>query len=322
MIKEILEAIEYIKSVIETTATASVKAITQTVFGVRIQNEELSVKVANEKPLDVKGNLNVNNFPDHTKEWIELQRLLERLPELLKRLDKDQKVKVENLNEIKIPNKIEVTNPQKKVEVTNLDALYKAVLSVKEAVNKLPQEYPEVKIPETKIPPYPKFPEIKIPKAPEFPKEITVKDMQRLIKLAEKLTAGNAKDPIAVRLSDGKEFYEALTEVLTTSGGNSVPFTYRLGGRESGLLTPNREQVVSMVERYTNNDIDTPDQNTTYIGQENTDGEWLIQRIVLTGTINAFRYATIKNNSNKTTYTSAWTARLSLSYGTVSESLT
>lgn len=316
------ELLDFIKNTIETTATASVKAILQATHKVIIGNESLNVNIKNlPNPLPVKGDVTVKNLKDHTEDWIELQRVVEGIPALLKNLATPT-ARVSNLKDIKFPNKLEVSNPQRKVEVTNLDALYKALQSIKTAISELPKEFPETKIPPfPKLPEYPKFPEMKFPKMPEFPKEISVKDLQKLIKLAEKLTAGDPKEPIAVRLSDGKKFYEAITEFLTTGGGGQIPFTYYAGGRAEALITSKREQAVSMTERYTNNDVDIPNATTTYIGQEDVDSNWLVTRIVQSGNVNSFRYATIRNNATKTTYTGAWNARATLSYGKVSEAL-
>ena len=56
----------------------------------------------------------------------------------------------------------------------------------------------------------------------------------------------------------------------------------------------------------------------TYIGKEDANGEWFIQKIdQSSGT--SWRYATQKNNASTTTYTDGWTNRGSLTFGTYSQ---
>jgi hypothetical protein len=51
---------------------------------------------------------------------------------------------------------------------------------------------------------------------------------------------------------------------------------------------------------------------------ENQDGSWMINKIDETNMIN--EYATVVNNTSTTSYATAWTNRLSLTYGSYSES--
>lgn len=68
--------------------------------------------------------------------------------------------------------------------------------------------------------------------------------------------------------------------------------------------------------QYQVNDLDTV-STTTYIGKAKVDGTWLIERIVETGDDLAKDYANESNNATVTTYTAAWTDRLTLTYGEV-----
>lgn len=52
----------------------------------------------------------------------------------------------------------------------------------------------------------------------------------------------------------------------------------------------------------------------TYVGIENAHAEWIIKKLDETSGL-SIRYATVDNNGGYTTYSSAWTARASLSYG-------
>jgi len=62
---------------------------------------------------------------------------------------------------------------------------------------------------------------------------------------------------------------------------------------------------------------DREDGADTYIGMEDPDGSWFIQKITeSSGT--QIRYASIRNNASTTTYSDAWTNRASLTYDTYS----
>jgi hypothetical protein len=275
MIKEIKDALEYLKTVIETSTTAGVKAIAKSVFSVNISNED---------PIDV----NIKNLPADPDIWKELRELLQQIPE-------------------------------KKVAASELDNLRKSILDVKSSIDKLPREYPKIEFPKSQ--PISQLPKINFPDYPKFPEEISVKNLQHLVKAIENLMSRSATDPIAVRLSDGDKFYEAITEVIT-GGMNSYPYSSSTGSRNPALITKKREQIVSVVDRFSSNDIDSPSIDLTYIGQENVDGDWMVKKIVQSGSINSFRYATIKNNEDIETYADAWSDRVSLNYGTVGEVLT
>lgn len=69
-------------------------------------------------------------------------------------------------------------------------------------------------------------------------------------------------------------------------------------------------------QNYQTNDVDSV-SSTTYIGKAKLDGTWLIERIVETGDDLAKDYANQSNNVGTTTYTSAWSGRLTLVYGEV-----
>ena len=58
----------------------------------------------------------------------------------------------------------------------------------------------------------------------------------------------------------------------------------------------------------------------TYFGKSDSEGNWLIMKIDETsGTV--FSYAAIKNNSGVSTYSTAWTNRATITYGTYGEAL-
>lgn len=83
--------------------------------------------------------------------------------------------------------------------------------------------------------------------------------------------------------------------------------------------TNNAKKVVIVaketIEGFFTNDIDDySETNIMYIGKEKEDGTWLILKIDMnSGTV--IRGATETNNAAYTTYSDAWSNRLSLTYG-------
>lgn len=69
-------------------------------------------------------------------------------------------------------------------------------------------------------------------------------------------------------------------------------------------------------QNYQVNDVDSV-STTTYIGKAKLDGSWLIERIVESGDDLAKDYANLSNNGGTSTYTSAWSNRLTLTFGEI-----
>ena len=73
-------------------------------------------------------------------------------------------------------------------------------------------------------------------------------------------------------------------------------------------------------ENYITNNIDETLSTTTYIGKEDREGHWLIQKIDETsGTV--FTFASMKNNPDTYAYSNAWSQFATLSYGTYNEAI-
>lgn len=60
---------------------------------------------------------------------------------------------------------------------------------------------------------------------------------------------------------------------------------------------------------------DTTTTSVTYICKESASGEWMITKINEAGSFPLFTYATITNNPTLTTYTLAYAARTTATYG-------
>lgn len=94
----------------------------------------------------------------------------------------------------------------------------------------------------------------------------------------------------------------------------------------ANCLTDVKEAVESLsfsssnvLASYKTNDIDeiTTGNGTFYIGKMRPDGKWLIERVEKTSASEEdydTQFANLSNNGTQTTYTSAWSNRLTLTY--------
>lgn len=124
--------------------------------------------------------------------------------------------------------------------------------------------------------------------------EQELKKLNKANTKAEKYTKTN---PLAVRLSNGREFYDALSTFVTSGIIDSVSKGYL----ESTSLNTAR---LSELGAYEISDTDD-DAEPNYYGYLKSSGEWYIMK----EESGAYRYA--KGNDG---YTTAWTARASQSY--------
>lgn len=132
----------------------------------------------------------------------------------------------------------------------------------------------------------------------------------------------DASKALAVRLSDGRAFYNAL--IAAMSSGIAFPFKDTDDKVKEALVDKdghlqidvlsivNIEYVTNAIDDYTITDV-------TYFGKEDKDGNWWIMKIDETGNYSVFSHATKTNNGGVTTYSSAWTNRTTLVYGDYSE---
>lgn len=95
-------------------------------------------------------------------------------------------------------------------------------------------------------------------------------------------------------------------------------YTNGVAGKKVIVLDASGNQVTDFGTRFGTNHIDEADASTTYIGKEDSEGTWLIQKISVSGTVTAYTFATITNNESVTSYNDAWTDRATLIYGTYS----
>lgn len=91
----------------------------------------------------------------------------------------------------------------------------------------------------------------------------------------------------------------------------------------SGAATESTLAAIQLAARFQGifpNHVDAPDSTTTYVGKEDKDGAWLVQKISVSGTVTTLTYATVTNNGAVLTYSAAWAARATtLTYGTFAQ---
>lgn len=91
------------------------------------------------------------------------------------------------------------------------------------------------------------------------------------------------------------------------------------GNRMRTRWNPNRIPVVvenisgKILDSFETNDVDEVSSTFTYNGQEDKNGTWCIQSIDSSSGV-SIRFATALNNPTYTSYSTAWTARASLTY--------
>lgn len=308
---KLTDALKFLKTTLENVAIASVRSLSSNIFKVKLTDKQ--IKVSFPKIQKVEGKVAVTNAKDYDptiKQSIkELASRLDKLNAYLPKLVPYKRIKVTNLKDY--PSSIRVENLRDEVKVTNMPSLDLSVVSrgldeVKQAIDKLPTKYPEVR-----------FPDIRFPNIPQPLKRLSIDNLETL----------KGTDPtsyVPVRLTDGEDFYEAIGGAVARSPS---AFADELGRRSTGLVDEDRHVQVDVVSLpytpnlndFAINHIDEASDNLTYLGKEDIDGAWMIQRMTTSGTITATTFATINNNPDVSSYSEAWDARTTLTYGTYAE---
>jgi hypothetical protein len=130
-------------------------------------------------------------------------------------------------------------------------------------------------------------------------------------------------------LEDFISYFEEITEA-SSSSGLSLEETQILvleeieNLNETSLLISEQVGVLqdnTVLLPYATQDVVEPDSETTYVGKETNNGEWLIQKIREVGNSTVIVYATVANNETITTYNDAWINRDSLVYSSINNLL-
>jgi hypothetical protein len=118
----------------------------------------------------------------------------------------------------------------------------------------------------------------------------------------------SASKPIAVRLSDGKSFYNSIAAAVC--GGRTTPYQDSSGNPQNVTLVGGAVPVSASFADNSFQVNDIEEAATSYFGYTRTNGEYMIKRLTTT----ALTYATITNNPLVLTYSDAWTNRATLTY--------
>lgn len=123
---------------------------------------------------------------------------------------------------------------------------------------------------------------------------------------------GSGQKVQAAALVDGSGNHAGVTGNPLQVGASSLPLP-------SGAASETTLTAIQLAARFGGifpNHVDAPDASTTYVGKEDKDGTWLVQKIAVSGTVTTLTYATVLNNAAVLTYSAAWSARATLTYGT------
>jgi len=295
-----------------------------------LSKNTFSVKVTNPATkMKVEGEVKVSNTQP-------LLKAIGGIPIAINALKKtvlaQKDVVVTNFKDLKFPEfpkKIEVSNPQKEVKITNMKEFTTAIEKIAEFLAKVKYD-PRIEVSPTPVnvkapvvnvaAPIVNVPEQKPPVV-----NVEKPDLSALKKLLEFFDAINAKKPLAVRLSDGKEFYKALEKMADIYAGSTFSaFQDTSGGEGRGILNRNNEILVTTSDTWSLNDVDTVNNGQfTYLGEETIDGRWRVTRVQKVGRFNVMNYATIRNNPDhvESDYPTAWAAHADLEYNRVSLAL-
>ena len=110
--------------------------------------------------------------------------------------------------------------------------------------------------------------------------------------------------------------------VIVDGSGVTQPISATSLPLPTGAATETTLSAIQLAARFAGifpNHVDSPDSSTTYVGKEDKDGVWMVQKISVSGTVTTLTYATVLNNGAVLTYASAWTNRATLTYGTFAQ---
>lgn len=291
------EQINFFIKQIETLAKVVVATIKKHLFRVRVDNFP--------KTQEIKGTVIVGNqkkVEDGQKTIIARIDLgFKEIVAVLKQIVSKEYPKTIEVSNLKKPEKVVIPD---RITIENFKEVTQSLESIKEEVKKLKLD-PKIEVasPNVTVSPTPVTVNEQI-----IDVEKPIENLGRHLKshLEDTVIALKGAGPteaIPVRLSNGKEFYEAITNIVSRSR-RSQPVTVVNGN----ILT-----------NFEINDMEKAGDNIVYKGLEDKDGLWCIQKIDSSAG-NVFRFATQTNNPNYNTYPSAWADRLSLVYGYFSES--
>lgn len=206
-----------------------------------LSKNTFSVRVANPTTkMKVEGEVKVSNTQPLLKA---LGGVVLAINGLKKPIMSKKEVEVSNLKDLKLPSfpsEVRVSNPQKEVKITNMKEFTNAVEKVAEFIAKIKYDPRiEVKPADVKLKapvvnvaaPIVNVPEQKPPVV-----NVEAPDLSDIKKLMEFFESINAKNPIAVRLSDGQKYYKALEKMAEIYAGSTFSAFQDEGGADARAL--------------------------------------------------------------------------------------
>ena len=99
--------------------------------------------------------------------------------------------------------------------------------------------------------------------------------------------------------------------------GTKFKVSDELTDSDTPALASKQDDIVTAINNidanFNTNEIEEASATVTYLGMEDRDGVWYVQKIDTTSG-NSFQYATVNNNPTRTSYTLGWTNRATLTY--------
>lgn len=209
-------------------------------------------------------------------------------------------------------SKLELPEQREDVRVTNLSEVKLDTADVVKAIKalkldpKIEVKSPEVSVEKTDLNPIKDIllDVVKAVNAIEFPDfpDIPTTDLSKVEK----------------KLDESNKHLQKLVDKPVASGGggggNGTPYVND-GGRASYVTLDNGAIPVTSggIASYQVNDIE--EDTTSYFGFSTSSGDWMVKELTDT----SVSYATVSNNGTVTSYTDAWTNRLTLTFGRFDE---
>ena len=154
------------------------------------------------------------------------------------------------------------------------------------------------------------------------------------INIPVEIIPSESGDPISVQEASGSLLLQALEDVKTAVENIEISTdNISIDATDINLNLNEVEQLISgsnlelqkvvknTIKFYTEDVEEDTSTLTTYVGKQSVDGQWMVQKIVdtIVGTITTttLQYATVVNNTTKTTYANAWTDRTTLTYSEI-----
>lgn len=219
-----------------------VRDIKENIFKVRVENQikfPEEINVSNLKDVqEVTGKMTVKDLDKAIKSLEKIEKKEIKIPEQPKEIEVKDFDKLINKKEIVIPDEF---------TIKNIDSVVKILEDIK--LKKYPEQK-EIKIPDS----------FKISNLKDIPKteNVNVDKMDNLLEAVSGIGSlnRNEKNPIPVRLSDGKYFYNALAKAVektvSVGGINNVGLRNTDNERVNPSTEDNQDVIIEHLQNVTN----------------------------------------------------------------------